>query len=262
MQVLFCASEAAPYAKSGGLADVAGSLPESLHKLGCDVRIFMPLYRCVRDTAPALDPLAQDIIIPVGTRDYHVHLWEGRTESGIPIYFLEKDEFYDRSYLYGSPVRGDYEDNAERFIVFSLAVKQLCAAIDWYPSILHLHDWQTGLVAAYFQMNWRYDSRFGRSGTVFTIHNIAYQGVFPAGFFNLTNLPPSAWSFDGIEFWGNCNFLKSGLVYSDFITTVSPRYASEITTKDFGFGLDGVLKEREDSFRGILNGIDTNIWDP
>ncbi|MGA3115641.1 MAG: glycogen synthase GlgA [Syntrophobacteraceae bacterium] len=262
MQVLFCASEAAPYAKSGGLADVAGSLPESLHKLGCDVRIFMPLYRCVRDTAPALDPLAQGILIPVGTRDYHVHLWESRTESGIPIYFLEKDEFYDRSYLYGSPVRGDYEDNAERFIVFSLAVRQLCAAIDWYPSILHLHDWQTGLVAAYFQMNWRYDSRFGRSGIVFTIHNIAYQGVFPAGFFNLTNLPPSAWSFDGIEFWGNCNFLKSGLVYSDFITTVSPRYASEITTKDFGFGLDGVLKEREDSFRGILNGIDTNIWDP
>jgi starch synthase len=262
MQILFCASEVAPFAKSGGLADVTGSLPKSLHKLGCDVRIFMPLYRSVREKAAALDPLAQSIIIPIGTHDYHIHLWKGRTESGIPIYFLEKDELYDRSYLYGSPVRGDYEDNAERFIVLSLAARQLCAAIDWYPSIFHLHDWQTGLVAAYFQMIWRYDSRFGRSGTVFTVHNIAYQGIFPAGFFSLTNLPPSAWSLQGIEFWGNCNFLKAGLVYSDFITTVSPRYASEITTKDFGFGLNGVLRERKDSLRGILNGIDIYTWDP
>jgi starch synthase len=262
MQVLFCASEVTPFAKSGGLADVAGSLPESLHKFGCDVRIFMPLYRSVREKTRDLDPLAQDIIIPIGTHDYHIHLWKSRTASGIPIYFLEKDELYDRSYLYGSPVRGDYEDNAERFIVLSLAARQLCAAIDWYPSIFHLHDWQTGLVAAYFQTNWRYDHKFGGSGTVFTIHNLAYQGVFPSGFFSLTNLPPSVWSPQGIEFWGNCNFLKAGLVYSDFITTVSPRYASEITTSDFGFGLDGVLKDRKDSLRGILNGIDINTWDP
>jgi len=262
MQILFCASEVAPFAKTGGLADVAWSLPESLRKLGCDVRIFMPLYRCVREMAPALDPLAQGIIIPIGIQDYHIHLWESRTESGIPIYFLEKDEFYDRSFLYGSPLRGDYEDNAERFIVLSLAVRQLCEAIDWYPSIFHLHDWQTGLVAAYLQLSWRADPKFLHTGTVFTIHNIAYQGIFPAGFFSLTNLPPSAWSPQGVEFWGNCNFLKAGLAYSDFITTVSPRYASEITTKDFGFGLDGVLSARQDSLRGILNGIDTNIWDP
>ena len=152
MQILFCASEVAPYAKTGGLADVAGSLPESLHKLGCDVRIFMPLYRSAREKMVGLDLLAQSIIIPIGIHDYHVHLWESRTESGIPIYFLEKDEFYDRSYLYGSPVWGDYEDNAERFIAFSLAVKQLCVALGWYPSIFHLHDWQTGLAAAYFQI--------------------------------------------------------------------------------------------------------------
>ena len=111
-------------------------------------------------------------------------------------------------------------------------------------------------------MNWRYDPQFHRSATVFTIHNIAYQGVFPAGFFSLTNLPPGAWSMQGIEFWGQCNFLKAGLVYSDFITTVSPRYASEITTKEFGFGLEGILKERKNSLRGILNGIDINAWDP
>ncbi|MGA2222971.1 MAG: glycogen synthase GlgA [Syntrophobacteraceae bacterium] len=262
MRILFCASEVAPYAKTGGLADVAGSLPESLHKLGCDVRIFMPLYRSAREKLVGLDLLAQNIIISVGLHDYHIHFWESRTESGIPIYLLEKDEFYDRSWLYGSPVRGDYEDNPERFIAFSLAVKQLCVALGWYPSIFHLHDWQTALVAAYFQFGWSYDPQFHRSAMVLTVHNIAYQGIFPGGFFSLTNLPPGAWSMQGIEFWGQCNFLKAGLVYSDFITTVSPSYASEITTKEFGFGLEGILKERKDSFCGILNGIDIDAWDP
>jgi starch synthase len=262
MRVLFCASEAAPFAKTGGLADVAGSLPESLHTLGCDVRIFMPFYRSVRENTTVLHPVAQDIVISIGAHDFHVHLWEGRTESGVPVYFLEKDELYDRSYLYGSPTRGDYEDNAERFIAFSRAVRQLCEAIGWYPSIFHLHDWQTGLVAPYFQLNWRYHPQFGRSGTVFTIHNIAYQGIFPARLFSLTNLPSSTWSLQGIEFWGQFSFLKAGLVYSDFITTVSPRYAVEITTKKLGCGLEGLLRERKDSLRGILNGIDVNAWDP
>ncbi len=241
---------------------MTGSLPASLCKLDCDVRIFMPLYRSVRKNCPLLEPVARNVTIPIGIHDYRVHFWKSRTESGIPIYFLEKDEFYDRSCLYGSPVRGDYQDNAERFISLNLAVRQLCDAIGWYPSIFHLHDWQTGLASAYFQMNWRYHPRFGRSGTVFTIHNIAYQGVFPAAFFGLTNLPPSVWSPKGIEFWGQCSFLKAGLVFSDFITTVSPRYAEEITTKDFGFGLEGILEERKGVLQGILNGIDTNRWDP
>jgi starch synthase len=262
MRILFCTSEASPFAKTGGLADVAGSLPEALHKLGCDVRIFMPLYRGVRENLASLEPLGHGATITIGPHDYHVHLWQSRTASGIPVYFLEKDEFFDRSNLYGSPVRGDYEDNAERFIGFSLSVRHVCEAAGWFPSIFHLHDWQTGLVAPYFQMNWRYDPRFARSGTVFTIHNIAYQGIFPAGFFPLLNLPPQVWSFQGIEFYGQCNLLKAGIVYSDFLTTVSPRYAEEITTSDFGFGLEGVLTERKKSLRGILNGIDTDIWDP
>ena len=262
MQILFCTSEASPFAKTGGLADVAGSLPEALHRLGCDVRIFMPLYRCVRETGPELQPLGRGATLSIGAHDYHVHFWQSRTESGIPVYFLEKDEFFDRACLYGSPARGDYEDNAERFIAFSLSVRHLCEAAGWFPAIFHLHDWQTGLVAPYFRTNWRFDPRFARSGTVFTIHNIAYQGIFPAGFFPLLNLPPASWSFQGVEFWGQCNFLKSGIVYSDFVTTVSPRYAEEITTNDFGFGLDGVLAERKKNLRGILNGIDTTTWDP
>ncbi|MFZ2448825.1 MAG: glycogen synthase GlgA [Syntrophobacteraceae bacterium] len=263
MQILFCASEVSPFAKTGGLADVTGSLPASLQKLGCDVRIFMPLYRSVRNGAgPVLEPLVQDLVVPVGLHDYHVHIWESRTETDIPIYFLEKDEFYDRSYLYGSPVRGDYEDNAERFIAFSRATRQLCSALGWYPSIFHLHDWQTGLIAPYFQLNWRYNPKLARSGTVLTIHNIAYQGLFPAGVFSLTQLPASVFSLEGMEFWGQCGFLKAGLVYSDFLTTVSPRYSREIQTPEFSFGLEGLLGERKESLAGILNGIDTREWDP
>ena len=262
MQILFCASEASPFAKTGGLADVAGSLPEALHKLGCDVRIFMPLYRCVREMAPELASLGTGATITIGPHDYQVHFWQGRTASGIPVYFLEKDEFYDRSYLYGGPSRGDYEDNAERFIALSLSVRHLCEAAGWFPAIFHLHDWQTGLIAPHFRLNWRYDPRFARSGAVFTIHNLAYQGVFPAGFFPLLNLPAAEWSFQGIEFWGQCNLLKAGIVYSDALTTVSPRYAAEITTAEFGFGLDGALRERKKDLRGILNGIDTEVWNP
>ncbi len=262
MQVLFCSSEVSPFAKTGGLADVTGSLPASLQKLGCDVRIFMPFYRSVRNLDESFAPLAESIVVPVGVHDFHVHFWEGRTSTGIPIYFLEKDEFYDRSFLYGSPVRGDYEDNAERFIALSRATQRLCMALDWFPSIFHLHDWQTGLIAPYFQLNWRYSPNLALSGTVFTIHNIAYQGLFPPGYFSLMQLPATVFSMQGIEFWGQCSLLKAGIVYSDFVTTVSPRYSREIQTEAFGYGLEGLLREREDSLEGILNGIDTNEWDP
>lgn len=262
MRILFCASEVSPFAKTGGLADVAGALPAALHRLGCDVRIFMPLYRSVRDKVSGLKPLIQDVIVPVGVHDYHIQFMEGRTEAGIPIYFLEKDEFFDRSSLYGTPVHGDYEDNAERFITFSRATQFLCLALDWHPHIFHLHDWQTGPVASYYQLLWRYNPSLARSGTVLTIHNIAYQGLFPGSFFGLTHLPPAAFSLQGFEFWGQCNFLKAGIVYSDFLTTVSPRYSREIQTEAFGFGLEGLLRERQDSLAGILNGIDTTEWNP
>ncbi|MCE5241967.1 MAG: glycogen synthase GlgA [Syntrophobacteraceae bacterium] len=260
IQILFCASEVSPYAKTGGLADVAGALPEALRKLGCDVRIFMPLYRSAREKLKALKPLAEDSPIPIGIHDYHVHILRTLTPAGIPLYLLEKDEFFDRSHLYGTPAHGDYEDNAERFIAFSRAVHTLCVRLHWYPSIFHLHDWQTALVAAYHRLNWRYDPNFIHSGTVFTIHNLAYQGVFPADYFSLTQLPPDVFSFRGMEFWGQCNFLKAGLVYSDMLTTVSPRYSQEIQASEFGCGMDGLLRDRHNSLVGILNGIDCEEW--
>lgn len=261
MRVLFCASEVSPFAKTGGLADVTGSLPVSLRKLGCDVRIFMPFYSMIPDRE-SYKPIGLETVIPAGVHDYRVYFREGRTETGIPIYFLEKEEFYDRSFLYGTPVRGEYDDNAERFLIFSKSAYQLCKLLDWYPDIFHLHDWQTGLIAAYMRLGWHLDTNLSKSGTVFTIHNIAYQGLFPLGIFPLTLLPPSALAIDGIEFWGQVSFLKAGLVYSDFLTTVSPTYSREIQTPAFGFGLEGLLKERSDTLAGILNGIDTVAWDP
>ncbi|MBP8645745.1 MAG: glycogen synthase GlgA [Syntrophobacteraceae bacterium] len=261
LRVLFCSPEVSPYAKTGGLADVSASLPPALKDLGCDVRVFMPLYRCSHDKTP-LVPLAENLPVRVGTQTYHVHFWRSDSPSGVPIYFLEKDEFFDRTHLYGTPTRGDYEDNADRFVTYCRAVHSLCLQLDWFPDVFHLHDWQSALVAPYQQVHWRYDPSFSHAAVVFTIHNLAYQGIMPARQFALTRLPSEVFTIGGMEFWGQCNLLKAGLVYSDFITTVSPRYSREIQEPQFGHGLDGVLRERRDRLVGILNGIDYNQWDP
>lgn len=261
-RILFCASEATPYAKTGGLADVIGALPDALRQLGCDVRVFIPLYQTARRQVDFLKPVAENIVIPVGIHDYHIHFWETTTSKGVPVYFLEKDEFFDRAYLYGSPTRGDYEDNAERFVTFCRAVPALCSQLNWFPSIFHLHDWQAALVSIYHHFLWRYDPIFTQAGTVFTVHNLGYQGLFPSPCFGLTRLPPAAYSIHGIEYWGQCNFLKAGLVYSDTITTVSPRYSQEIQEEEFGCGLEGVLRGRQDTLVGILNGVDYSVWNP
>lgn len=262
MRILFCASEVSPYAKTGGLADVAGSLPEVLRRLRCDVRVFMPFYRCVREQANDYRLLPYRAKLTIGIHEYTVRFRECVTPSGVPLYFLEKDEFFDRTWLYGTPALGDYEDNAQRFIAFCLSVHPLCSAMDWYPNVIHLHDWQTGLIAAYQHFFHRNFPEFAATGTVLTIHNLAYQGIFPASHFALTGLPSQAFSIAGMEFWGQCNFLKAGLVFSDYLTTVSPRYSKEIQDAPLGHGLEGVLQERSHVLQGILNGIDTQKWNP
>lgn len=261
-RILFCVPEATPYAKTGGLADVTGAVPAVLQQLGCDIRIFMPLYRAARDNTESLTLLAANIPIAVGMHEYSVHLWQTVTASGMPVYFLEKDEFFDRPHLYGSPTRGDYEDNAQRFLTFCRAAHALCSHLEWFPEIFHLHDWQTALIAAFLRLQWRYEPNFAHTGTVLTIHNLAYQGLFPGSYFPLTGLPDTAFSMEGLEFWGQCNFLKAGLVYSDFLTTVSPSYSGEIQLSHGGHGLDGVLRERRNRLAGILNGVDYQVWNP
>lgn len=262
--MLFCASEATPFVKSGGLGDVVGSLPKALKKLGCDVRIFIPLYRSIRDNFSQIRPLEDKIFIPVGIHHYTGHLWETLTPDGIIAYLLEKDEFFDRTYLYGNPdpTRGDYEDNAERFIFFSRAVYSLCLHTKWIPDILHIHDWQAALVAAYLVHHWRRDPSFQTVKSVLTIHNLAFQGIFPGSYYGMTHLPTEFFNMEGMEYWGQCNFLKAGIVCSDFITTVSPTYMKQIQTPEYGHGLDGVLKNRSDRLKGILNGIDNEVWNP
>jgi starch synthase len=261
LSILVCSPEIVPFAKTGGLADVSAALPEALSVLGCDVRLVLPLYRSARERAGPLKALAREIPVLIGGREYHVNLWQGLSASGIIVYFVEKDEFFDRSQLYGS-AHGDYEDNADRYIAFCQAIAPLCASVDWYPSILHAHDWQTALIPAYWFFLWRDDAHWASTATVFTIHNLAYQGIFPAPFFSLTRLPNQAFAIHGLEFFGNCSFLKAGIVYTDIITTVSPRYSQEIQKPELGCGLDGLLREQRHKLVGILNGVDYRIWNP
>ncbi|MEJ5348260.1 MAG: glycogen synthase GlgA [Desulfosoma sp.] len=262
LKILFCASEAVPFAKTGGLADVTAALPEALANLGHDVRLFVPLYPAVERNGDTVKILAEWIPIHVGVHTYHVHFWQWMRPSSYPVYFMEKDEFFDRPHLYVHPLRGDYEDNAERFVTFSRALYPLCKHLDWIPDIVHLHDWQTALAAACHFFHWRYDQAFARVRTLLTIHNLAHQGLFPESYFSLTGLPTEAYTIEGMEFYGQCNFLKAGIAYSDRISTVSPRYAREILEPKQGFGLDGILRRRQNALVGILNGIDTVQWNP
>ena len=264
LRILMCASEAIPFVKTGGLADVVGSLPKALKKQGCDVKIFLPLYRAIKQTKFKLELCSDKIFIPVGVHHFTGYIWKSKTEEGIEVFFLEKDEFFDRSYLYGNPdpQRGDYEDNAERFILFCRAVFSLCMHIKWIPDIFHIHDWQAALVSPYLVYHWRTVERFGPVKSLLTIHNLAFQGIFPGIFFDLTHLPYHFFNMEGMEYWGQCNFLKAGIVCSDYISTVSPTYAKQIQTPEHGYGLDGVLRNRADHLTGILNGIDAQTWDP
>ena len=262
MKVLFVSPEAVPFAKTGGLADVSGALPKALKKMGIDVRLVLPFYRMVREQKYNYQTLIENLEIPIGRRSLKGDIkalleWE----NGFPVYFVEKEEFYDRSNLYGTP-KGDYFDNAERFIFFSRMVLELCEKIDFFPDIIHGNDWQCGLIPAYLKTLFRSDSRFAKTASVFSIHNIAYQGLFPGEDFPLTGLPAELFSISGVEFWGKVSFIKAGIVFSDIITTVSEKYSQEIQTEEFGYGLEGILRERKNDLYGVLNGADYEEWNP
>ncbi len=260
MKVLFVSPEVYPYAKTGGLADVSGSLPVALKKLGCEVSVIMPYYASVRRYTEAFPVCLQDLPVNLGSRVLPADVRHGWLDHKLPIYFIQRDEFYDRTHLYGTP-KGDYFDNAERFIYFSKAVLSWCQATGFKPDIVHCNDWQTALVPA--MMRFGVDKYyFDSMATVFTIHNIAYQGVFDVSVFSLTGLPWELFVPDGLEFWGRVNFMKGGIVYGDAINTVSQKHSQEIQTPEFGFGLDGVLRAHSHKLVGILNGVDYEVWDP
>ncbi len=260
LTVVIAASEAIPFAKTGGLADVAGSLPAALKHLGLKVFVFLPYYREVAEKGFAIEETGLRVQVNMGRRTVPAEVLVG-AEHGVPYYFIKRDEFFDRSYLYGTP-EGDYFDNLERFTFFSRAVLEVIKARELAPDIIHCNDWQTGLIPAYLKDIYRGESVFSSTATVFTIHNIAYQGQFAANLYETTGLGTYLFTPDGLEFWGKLNLLKSGIVFSEAITTVSAGYSREIQTAEFGYGLEGVLKKRKDALSGILNGVDYTEWDP
>lgn len=261
LRILFVTPEAVPFAKTGGLADVAGALPKFLQHLGCEVALVMPYYRMVRESGHPIESLGEGIEVPIGDETLRADLYRAKMPSGITVYFLGREEYFDRTYLYSTP-RGDYFDNAERFIFFSKAVPLLSKHLGAYPDILHHHEWQTGLIAAYLRTLYESDPFFSSTAVVFTIHNIAYQGIFRKEKFGLTGLPWETYNPEGIEFWERINLMKAGIVYADVINTVSKKYSEEIQTPEFGYGLEGILRKRREDLYGILNGVDYQHWDP
>jgi len=261
LNVLFVSPEVVPFAKTGGLADVAGALPKALKRIGCDVRLVMPLYHSVQTGKYPLKKIFDHLPIPLGRRDLPADIYEGELEEGLPVYFIEKDEFYDRSNLYGNS-QGDYFDNDARFVYFCRGTLRVAQALGFQPSIIHSHDWQSGLVSADLHFRRSHDLFFQNTASIFTIHNMAYQGSFSSEIVDLAGLPWDCFSPSGLEFWGKANLLKAGIVYSQLVNTVSRKYSREIQTAEFGCGLEGILHYRRDDLFGIVNGVDYEIWNP
>lgn len=261
MNILMAASECVPFVKVGGLADVVGTLPRYLKAHGHDVRIFIPKYQKVDGLKHKLKILPHRLTIPVGPAFEEVTLREGRAAGNVPVYFIEHPKYFHRPEVYGTS-KGDYPDNRERFILFSRAVLEAAKAVMFKPDIIHCHDWQTGIIPAYLKTTHRCDGFYSRTASVYTIHNIAYQGVFPKETMKIAGLPEKEFTWDKLEYFSLFNFMKAGLVYADRLSTVSPTYATEIQLPDGGMTLEGILKSRAAELSGILNGIDLDEWNP
>jgi len=248
MKIAICASEVVPFAKTGGLADVAGALPIALKKQGYDVIIIMPGYHQVDAKKFNIRKLNCDISYCV-------------TENNIKVYFIESQQYFGRKGLYQDE-NGDYRDNIERFAYYCRRALHLLKEVNFSCDIIHAHDWQASLIPVYLKTVYSKDEFYSNMRTVLTIHNIGYQGIFSKEEFLKLGLDWRVFNIEGLEFYGKINILKGGIVFSDLINTVSPGYAKEIMTAEFGFGLEGLLSKRSRYLYGILNGLDYDIWDP
>jgi starch synthase len=255
-RILMVTPEAVPFSKTGGLGDVAGALPLALGRLGHDVTIVVPHYRGAFSGIEI-----ERATVPMAGRSFEVRYLEHALADRVRAVLVDCPVLYDRPDLYGSG-NHDYPDNAVRFAVLSRAALQFSARSDRAPHIVHAHDWQAGLVPVYLETLYAGRAELAAAGRVFTIHNLAYQGLFPPVWMPALDLPWSLFGVEGLEFWGKVSFLKAGINFSEFVTTVSPRYAVEIQTTEYGFGFDGILKRRGSRLVGILNGIDTTTWNP
>jgi starch synthase len=261
LKIAFMASEMIPLAKTGGLADVAGALPKYLSRQpGLELVAFLPFYREVKKKNLRLEPVLEKINLdwPGPEKEFSVFAYQA---EGFKIYLIKNDFYFDRDYLYGTP-QGDYPDNGERFAFFSLAALQVMKRLGFQPDLIHAHDWQAAIIFAYLKHSYQNDPFFQKTASLFTVHNLAYQGLFPREILSRIGLPEYLFNPEDLEFYGKVNFLKAGLLYATAISTVSPTYSQEIQTPEFGCGLDGVLRKRADWLFGIMNGIDYGEWNP
>lgn len=262
VDIVMVSSEAVPFAKTGGLADVCGTLPLKLAAMGHRCSIFLPAYQRVFQTGIEIHDTHIGFVISTGGRQVACRVLKGTLGSSpVDFYFIDQPHYFDRAGLYGDS-HGDYRDNCERFCFFNRAVVQAIETLRLPVDIIHCHDWQSGLVPAYVKTNFENLAWYQRAASVMTIHNLAYQGRFWQHDMALTGLDWSRFNMHELEFYGDLCLLKSGVVYSDAITTVSPTYAREIQTPQFGCGMDAVLRSRSESLTGIVNGVDYLVWDP
>ena len=262
MKILFAASEAIPFAKTGGLADVCGALPIALSQLGHDTMLVMPAYRSVYESGLPVVETDFRFDIPVGNKVIPGRLLKSHLpHSDVPVYLVEQPDYFDRDGLY-SDGHEDFRDNCQRYVFFCRAVMEAIRLLDLRIDVLHANDWQTGLIPAYLNIEYGTVRGLENTVSVMTIHNMAYQGCFWHWDMLLTGLDWKYFNWREMEYYGDLNLLKTGIVFADAITTVSPRYAHEICESPLGCGLDGVLKQREDRLTGIINGIDYGTWDP
>ncbi|WP_223595798.1 glycogen synthase GlgA [Neobacillus bataviensis] len=256
MKVLFAVSECGPFAKSGGLADVAGSLPKELKSLGTDVRVILPKYGTISDDYKNEMKKVKEFTVQVGWRNQYCGI-EELTHQGVTFYFVDNEYYFKREGLYG------YYDDGERFAYFNRAVLEAIAELNFFPDVLHCHDWHTAMIPYLLRSEYYKRKGYGLIRTVFTIHNLQFQGIFPKEVLgDLLGMDYQSFHPDHLEFFGNVNFMKGALVAADTITTVSPTYKSEIQTATYGEKLEGLLKARNEDLLGILNGIDDDFYNP
>ena len=262
MNILFASSEAIPFARTGGLADVSASLPAALERLGQNVSVVIPAFKSVFNSGLPLKDTGVRFPVPIGAKISAAKIWKGSIpESDVPVYFVQQDDYFNRNELYvenGS----DYGDNSERFIFFSRAVMEMISVMSLKVDILHSNDWQTGIIPAMQSILYQEKPGYENIATIHTIHNLAYQGIFWHWDLPLTGIGWEHFTYDKLEFYGKLNLMKAGIVFADGVTTVSPQYAVEIQSPTFGYGLETVLQQRSPMLRGILNGACLQRWNP
>lgn len=253
LKVLFVASEVVPFAKTGGLADVIGSLPQELREQEIDARVVMPYYQCITNIEGQTKWLGSyDISVEWKNQQASIFI----LEEDVPTYFVENHEYFNRPELYG------YDDDHERYAFFCKAVLEMLPRVDFIPDIIHCNDWQTGPICLFLKDNYSHNPLYKDIKSIFTIHNIQYQGVFGKEALRKLEITDGYFHPEAIEHYGTVNYMKAGIVYSDIITTVSPSYAKEIQTPEYGYGLDGILRKRSHLVHGIINGIDEVKYNP